>query len=311
MAKVRVPASTSNLGPGFDTLGLALRLYLEVEAEVREEGVDDCACVAAEGEGAAGLPRSRENMICRAFHLAAAREGVKPPPVFFRVRNEIPVTRGLGSSAAAAVAGISAFEAVTGHAIPLDRLFAYGLEMEGHCDNFGASVLGGLVTACSVEGRPPLVVRRDWPEELRAVLVIPNVHLRTSAARGILPQSVPRKDAIFDVQRVSLFHAAIAERRYDLLGEAMRDALHQPYRESLLPGLREVFALEPDDKMLGVALSGAGSAVIALATGDFDAVAARVERCFAEHGVETETLVLGIDPDGRRVMGERASETGA
>lgn len=304
MITVKVPASTSNLGPGFDCLGLALRLYLEVDVELRDEPVDARACVEVEGEGASGFPRSRENLICRAFHLAAAREGVPAPNVFFRVRNEIPVARGLGSSAVAAVAGVSAFEAVTGRRIPHDRLFAYGLEIEGHCDNFGASVLGGLVTACSAEGRPPVVVRRDWPDDLRAVLVVPNVHLRTSAARGILPHSVPRKDAIFNVQRVALFHAALAEGRYDLIGEAMRDTLHQPYRESLLPGLRDVFALEPDDQMLGVCLSGAGSAVLAFATGSFDEVGARIASCFARHGVETETRVLEIDADGRRVLAE-------
>src|SRR5262245_36803888 len=131
MATIRVPASTSNLGAGFDAFGLALKLYLEVRVELREADAVDCVCVDVEGEGEGELPRTADNLICRAFRLAAEREGVRPPPVAFRVRNEIPLARGLGSSAAAAVAGFSALEAATGRTLPPERLLAYGLEMEG------------------------------------------------------------------------------------------------------------------------------------------------------------------------------------
>jgi homoserine kinase len=298
IATIRVPASTSNLGPGFDTLGLALKLYLDVD--VLAAGPAGGLEVDVEGEGAAGVPRTGENLLHRAYDLAAARGGVDAPAVCFRARSEIPVSRGLGSSAAAVVAGFSAFEAVTGRELSLDRLLELGHEIEGHCDNVAPSILGGLVTTWTPEAGPPGALRREWPAHIRAVVVIPELHLRTAEAREVLPRSVPRGDAIFNLQRVALFHAALAEGRWDLIGEAMRDRLHQPYREPLLPGLREALELEPDGALLGVALSGAGSAVLAFAASEFEAVGARVAACFARHGVGTSTRVLEVDPHGRQ-----------
>jgi homoserine kinase len=302
MVTVRVPASTSNLGPGFDTLGLALGLYIEVSAEVCADAVEGGGLIEVEGEGLAELPRTHENLVYRAYRLAASREGVEAPPLRMRIRSDIPLARGLGSSAAAAVAGISIFEAITARWLPLARVLELGFEMEGHCDNFAASILGGLVTACTPAGRPPVAVSTAWPAELRAVLVIPDVHMRTAAARGILPRTVLREDAIFNVQRVALLHAALRERRWDLLRDAMRDRLHQPYRASLVPGLQEVFELEPEGSLLGVAMSGAGSGVIALAVSDFDAVGARIARCFAAHNVATTIKVLDVDTVGRTLV---------
>ncbi len=296
---IRVPASTSNLGAGFDTFGLALALYLDVMVEPCEP--DEAGTIASvEGEGADELPTTADNVINEAYQLAATREGVTAPSVRFSVRNEIPVTRGLGSSAAAAVAGLAAFEAATGRPLSDERLIELGDEMEGHPDNIAASTLGGFVSCCAVEGRPPVVVRGEWPAALRAVLVIPDVPLPTSEARRVLPDSVPRADAIYNLQRATLFQAALAAGRWDALGEAMRDRLHQPYREHLLPGLAEVFALEPGGPLVGVAMSGAGSAVIALATDEFEAVGARIARCFVNHDISTTVRVLDADPRGRR-----------
>ena len=302
MITIRVPASTSNLGAGFDTFGLALELYLDVTVEPCDDPARDGAIVAVEGEGAGELPETSDNLVNVAYRLAGVREGVASPPACFRVRNEIPVSRGLGSSAAAAVAGFVAFEVMTGVAIPEERLLAYGVEIEGHSDNVAASALGGFVTCCTVDRDVPAVVRTEWPAEIRAVVVVPEVPLSTEEARRILPGAVPRRDAIFDVQRAALFNAALGARRWDLLGEAMRDRLHQPYREVLLPGLSEALALEPSGAMLGVAMSGAGSAVLALATGDYEAAGDRIARCFASHGVASRVLVLAADHAGRRVL---------
>ena len=302
MTTIRVPGSTSNLGAGFDTLGLALELYLDVTPEPCDDPSLDGTIVDIEGDGAASLDRSAANLVNVAYRLAATREGVTPPPVRFTMRNEIPVSRGLGSSAAAVVAGIAAFEVMSGRTIAPERRLAYGVELEGHCDNVGPSTVGGFLTCCTLGREIPAVVRQDWPEELRAVVVIPSVPLDTAEARRILPRDVPREDAIYNVQRATLFVAAVAERRWDLLGEAMRDRLHQPYRSGLLPGLADVFALEPEGAMLGVAMSGAGSAVLALATESFEEVGRRVATCFERHGVQTLVRVLSADGVGRRFL---------
>jgi len=298
VARIRVPASTSNLGPGFDTLGLALSLYLDVDVEPCDDQSIAGSIVSVEGEGAADLPRTSDNMIHDAFRHAAEREGVAPPPVVFRVRNEIPVARGLGSSAAAVVAGLSAFAIASGREVSAERILEYGTEIEQHADNIAPSLFGGLLACCTRVGGPPVVVRSEWPAELGIVLVIPDIQLLTSEARRILPDSVPRADAIFNVQRAALFVTAIAEHRWDALGEAMRDRLHQPYRERLLPGLAEVLALEPTDGLVGVALSGAGSAVLALATDRHEQVGARVAACFETRGVAVTVRRLHADARG-------------
>jgi homoserine kinase len=298
---IRVPASTSNLGAGFDTFGLALALYLDVAVVACDD--PDLAGTIVEVDGESGeIPTSAENLVHVAYRLAAAREQVEAPAVCFRMRNEIPVSRGLGSSAAAVVAGLTAFEVVTGRAMSTDQLIAYGVEVEGHADNVAPALLGGFVTCCTVGVETPVVARREWPAELRAVVVVPDVSIATAEARRILPETVPRRDAIFNAQRAALFVAALDEGRWASLGEAMRDRLHQPYREALLPGLAEALAMPAEGPLVGVAMSGSGSAVLALATGEHEAVGARIAECFTRNGVAASVLVLEADSHGRRVI---------
>lgn len=302
MITIRVPASTSNLGAGFDTFGLALGLYLDVTVEHCDDPAVAGTIVEVEGEGVREIPTSVENLVNVAYRLAAAREGVGAPRVCFRVRNEIPVSRGLGSSAAAVVAGLTAFEIVTDTALSESRLITYGVEIEGHADNVAASLVGGFVTCLTAGVDVPIVARRAWPSQLRAVLVVPDVPMSTAEARRILPKHVARDDAIFNAQRAALFIAALDEGRWDSLGEAMRDRLHQPYREALLPGLAEALAVEVGGPLVGVALSGAGSSVLALATCDFDEIGVQIANCFSRHGTAATVHVLDADRNGRRVL---------
>src|SRR5438105_1275856 len=261
--EVRVPASTSNLGAGFDCFGLALRLYLTVRARIAPETSDPCR-VRSTGEGrGAVLPNDGENLIFRAMCLAAEREGLSLPHVRLAVRNEIPLGRGLGSSAAAIVAGLSLSAALSGRELPDETLLRYAAELEGHADNVAASLLGGWVTTCVREDGGVLAVKRRWPQDIKLVVVSPHVSLETERARAALPREVVRADAVHNLQRAALFGAAIEERADELLWEATRDRLHQPHREHLVPGLADALSTPRRPGLLGLALSGAGPSVLA------------------------------------------------
>lgn len=302
--EVRVPASTSNLGAGFDCFGLALRLYLTVRATVAPEAAEPCRVRSSgEGEGAA-LPRSAENLIFRAMCVAAAREGLSLPPVRLAVRNEIPLGRGLGSSAAAIVAGLTLGAALCGRELADETLLRRATELEGHADNVAAALCGGWVTTCVTEDGGVLAVKRRWPRDLKIVVVSPHVSLDTAHARAALPPLVGRADAVHNLQRAALFSAAIEERADDLLWEAMRDRLHQPHRRHLVPGLAEALDTPRLPGLVGLALSGAGPSVLAIARDRFEEIGAAIAGGFRGKGVEAASRLLEVDEDGRRT-GER------
>ncbi len=297
--QIRVPASTSNLGPGFDSLGLALSLYLTVE--VGTSNVSNTS-FTFEGEGANDLNSAAEdNLIFRAMQYIAGREGVELKPARFHVTNEIPLARGLGSSAAAILAGFSAFEVVTGTRLPEQKLLDYATEMEHHSDNVAAALLGSFVVSSVDEAGRVCAIRMPFSNELRAIVAIPDFKVRTEEARGVVPMQVSRQAAVFNIQRAALFVAALAERRYELLREAMRDQLHQPYRAPLVPGLEKVLQLQGIPGLVGAALSGSGPTVFALATDDIESVKAALTACFTVSGIECAAYTLDIDTDGRRM----------
>jgi homoserine kinase len=278
MAKTEiiVPASTSNLGASFDTCGLALSLYLRVEVEPTGGPFQ----IIPSGEGADKVPRDDSNLIIRAALFAAQQRKQTLPGATLRVDSQIPLSRGLGSSSSAIIAGLSAYEALTGDKLSQQDFFDYALHFEGHGDNLAPSTLGGMVIAVvkdytdfsGTERRSLITVRRQWPEEIGIVVCIPEIELETAKMRSVLPRMVTRPDAIFNLQRGALLQAAIAEREFSLINEALRDRLHQPYRAPLAPGLEEVLALNDQTEtcpgLLGVAISGAGSTLIALTLGD-------------------------------------------
>jgi homoserine kinase len=297
---VRVPASTANLGAGFDCFALALELYLEVRARIAPDKIKT-GRVAVSGEGAVSLPAGGDNLILRAMQFVAEREGFILPPLSLDVRNAIPLCRGLGSSGAAIVAGAVLGAAIARKKIPSEKLLRYAAELEGHADNVAAALLGGWVTiATSADG--PIVVRQSWPGEIRAVVVSPDAQVDTHKAREFLAKEISREDAVFNLQRAALFGAALAKRRYDLLGEAMRDRLHQPQRQSLVPGLAEALAIPPQPGLLGVALSGSGPSVLALATARHKEIGAAIVAAFAQHGVRAAARILAIDAKGAQIL---------
>jgi len=296
--QVRLPASTSNLGPGFDCFGLALKLYLTIRAVPLAKASVECRVRTTGARENATLPRNATNLIYRAMSFAAKRESLTLPPIDLAVHNDIPLASGLGSSAAAIVGGIKLAGMLNDAELSNQTIQNYATEFEGHPDNVGASLFGGFVTSCVGADGNVSSVRFDWPAKIRVIVVSPHSQLPTHVARAALPRTLSRNDAVFNLQRSSLFTAALATKRYDLFVEAMRDRLHQPRRESLVPGLAEALRLPSAKGLLGIALSGAGPSIIALVTDNEESIAKKMSECFSAHKIRSTTRVLEVDNQG-------------
>ena len=298
--EVCVPASTSNLGAGFDCFGLSLQLYLTVRAVVLPESAGPLRLRCLSGEENSPLPRTAENLIFRAMSFAAEREGLTLPSVRLAVSNEIPLGRGLGSSAAAIVAGISLCGLLCGRELSPDTVLRYATELEGHGDNVAASLHGGWVVTCVKEDGDVIALKQSWPSDLKVIVISPHATLETNHARAVLPKMIAREDAVHNIQRAALFGAALAERAYDHLWEAMRDRLHQAHRPHLIPGLAEALATPRLPGLAGLALSGAGPSVVALAWDNFNEIGEMIASSFETRGIRTTVRLLEVDHDGIR-----------
>ena len=302
--KIVIPASTSNLGASFDACGLALSLYLRVTVEPGNGGFE----IVASGEGADRVPRDETNLIARVARFVADDRGKKLEGARLLVHSEIPLARGLGSSSSAIIAGISVYEALSGERLNDEEILGYALRFEDHGDNLAPSLLGGLVVACVVEtdqDRSLKTIKREWPERVKLVLAIPDYEMDTREMREVLPGQVSLSDAVFNVQRAALLQAAISEERFDLFSEALRDRLHQSHRVADRPGLGEVLRMndETDNHpgLLGVAMSGAGSTMIAFATENFGRIGQAMSDRFRERDVRALTIEVEVDKRGRSV----------
>ena len=263
-ATVEVPATSANLGAGFDCLAVALALTNKITLEVRSWSRGQIE-LTVDGEGSGELTEDRENRFVQGVE-AAMREarGELPEGVGWRVemRNEIPLARGLGSSAAATVGGLIAANALLGGPLASHDVLRLAAEIEGHPDNAAAALLGGFVVSAASNGAIE-AVRFDAPRDLRAVLFIPDLRLSTTEMREVLPDVVPRADAVANLAAVAAGVAGLATRRYDLLRLLTVDRLHEPYRAALYPALPRLVEAALEAGALGASLSGAGSAVIA------------------------------------------------
>ncbi len=310
--EVRVPASTANLGSGFDCFGLALQLHLTVRATVVPEADERCRIRSRGEDGSALLPRTAEkNLIVRAMRFAAERQGLTLPPMRLAVHNGIPLASGLGSSAAAIVAGISLCALISGSQIPDETALGYATELEGHADNVAAALHGGLVITCVIPSGGVLALKKPWPLEIRVVVVTPRVTVETVHARAVLPPAVSRADAVHNLQRAALFTAALEQGRHDLLWEAMQDRLHQPHRQGLVPGLAEALATPRLPGLLGVSLSGAGPSVLAFAQSHLEQIGEAIAEPFRKHGIQTTVRNLAVDEHGRQTTDSSRGQAGS
>lgn len=285
-----VPASIGNLGPGFDTLGLAVSLYLRVRVTRR----------ADDGRGRLvthfldGLPAG-QNRIERAFEALPARS-TQLPSLEVEVRSDIPQRAGLGSSAAATIAGLRLRELVDGRR-PVDELMSVANSLERHPDNAAAALFGGLTASCVVEGGRVTVGRWKWPARWRVLVATPDAGLSTAASRQALPAAVPLADAVFNLQRLARLLGAVQSRNAADLAGAFEDRCHQPYRQPLVPALGRALALKHPD-VLGVCLAGAGPSVVVFARRNVAAIARLLGAIYEEDGLACTVRTLGVHEEG-------------
>jgi len=291
--KVKVPATTANLGAGFDTFGLALTLYNEFEVE-EYEGV-----VIETYPKNPFLEKPENNLFVQVLKYACEKRGKTFHGAKVKQTTNIPVARGLGSSATAIVAGILVSSAVSKVELTDERFFEIAYRFEPHPDNLLPAWKGGFITALVDNGKT-YYQRVNFPDEIKAVVVVPGFELSTEKARSVLPETIPLKDGIFNLQRASLF-LALENRNYQLLKIAMEDKLHQPYRKELIPGFDHVVSAALGAGALGASLSGAGPTVLALGTENFEQIGSAMVEAFKKHGIESEYKLLGIDHKGAEI----------
>jgi homoserine kinase len=289
---VRVPATTANLGSGFDILGLALQLYNVFTMTITSEPGWRVRLPPG-----ARFPSDDRNLVFRAARALFTRVGVPPPGLHLSLTMHIPLARGLGSSSSAIVGGLLAANQLTGNTVDRATLLGMAVALEGHPDNVTPALIGGLTLSYTVEAQHHYVTL-PFPHDLTLVVAIPGFELSTAQARAVLPAQVDRAAAIFNGSRTALFVHALHSRQYALLATAMDDRLHQPYRAALVPGMPAAIAAGYAAGACGVALSGAGPTLLAIAATAPDAVAHALHQAFAQHGVTCRTRLLHADTTG-------------
>ncbi|MDR0648399.1 MAG: homoserine kinase [Synergistaceae bacterium] len=298
--RVRTPATSANLGAGFDTIGMALSLYnIFSITETLPSGEFRSDTV---GEGARELSDMKSNMVIQSYLAACGHWGVEGKGFGLVSNNAIPFSRGLGSSAAAVVAGVLIADALNGINAPEDELLRAMTRIEGHPDNVAPCYLGGMTVSCWDGENLRYVRLPSLPDDMYAVVAVPDVKVRTSDARDALPEKVEFMDAVFNLGRAALLAAAWATGEWDLLSWGMDDRLHQQYRAKLFPGGDVIMdRVRSIPGCLGVAISGSGPSVLALVRGKPRRTAETMCRTFSEHGVESLFFVLECNKGGARV----------
>lgn len=295
MRTITIPATSANLGPGFDCLGLALSCYNSVSFDFMQSGLT----IDLQNTDLGRIPADERNLIYRVFADTLRRYGRAVPGVHFAQKNGIPAMRGMGSSAACVVAGVVMANEYLGQTLDIQQMIDLCTEHEGHPDNILPALLGGFTVGCMDEKRVRYA-RFTPPENLLCAVFIPPFSLSTRKARAALPELVTLKDAVFNLSHASLLTAAIASGQIELLQYAMRDTLHQPYRMPLVPGYAEIVRIAQDAGAMATCLSGAGPTMISFlksSEGFLDAVKPELKAL----GGGWKVRLLHIDPYGYRV----------
>lgn len=294
--EVRVPATSANLGPGFDALGMALSIYLECRFKPSSELV-----IRPSGRDAQMISTGPENLIWQTALQVSEHTNRPMPMIELRVHNDIPIGKGLGSSAAALVAGVVIADEVLGLGWDRHKILDEAARIEGHPDNVAAAALGSIVASAIDTDGITRAVRMQLPARYGVAIIVPDFILPTSEARAVLPQTYSRADAVFNIQRASLLIAAMLTQTTDAFHEALMDRLHQPYRARLVPGLAEMLELRAEG-LLGCALSGAGPSVLVFYERGHEPVCEQMRAIFGKHGHGSEILWSHIPDHGYDIL---------
>ena len=304
LVRVKAPATTANMGPGYDCLGMALDVWNTIEIEVLDSGEP---VVEVTGEGAGELETGRDNLVYRSMEFLFQDAEQEMPMVRIRCDNAIPLARGMGSSAAAIAGGLVAANAICSQDYTPNDLLEMAATIEGHPDNVAAAVLGGMQLVISdktEEGRRLYTVPINVPPELHAVVFVPQVRITTEDARAVLPEKVTVADAVHNMGRVGLLVASMATNHPEYLAIATQDLLHQPYRQPLFPAMKVIFKAALDAGALGVFLSGSGSTVLALTQGREMTVAYEMAEAARQASVEGNVSVTQPTVRGAHLIGQ-------
>lgn len=307
---VKVPATTANLGPGFDCLGMALPIYNTVTIEetvLPGTGIEINVMADSDSIDQISLdhvPTDENSIVYKAVELLYNSIGQTPSELKINIQSNIPVARGLGSSSAVIVGALIAANELLGRPADEVALLSIACEIEGHPDNITPAIVGGLVISSLEDDGSVAYSKLYWPSDWKITVCVPDFELSTDIARSVLPKDVPMKDAIFNAQRLAMFVQAVHTKDSELMKLALHDKLHQPYRMKLVPGLDKIIDnLRYFDNVLGCVLSGAGSSILIISEkGDLDKIRDVVKDTWADQNIKCNIRTLSVENNGAQVI---------
>lgn len=309
---VKVPATTANIGPGFDCMGMALPIYNTITIEETVLPGTGIEINAINNDSTADnlmfehIPMDETSIIYKAVELLYNSIGQTPSELKITVQSQIPIARGLGSSASVIVGGLLAANELLGHPADEVALLSIATEVEGHPDNVTPAIVGGLCITSQEDDGTILYRKLNWPEEWNITICIPDYELSTDISRSVLPKEVPMGDAVFNAKRLAMFVEAVNTKDAELMKIALQDKLHQPYRMKLVPGLDKIIEnLKHEENVLGCVLSGAGPAILVISQkNDLDKIKSIVKETWEDMNVKVNIMTLPVEPQGAQIVSE-------
>lgn len=309
---VKVPATTANIGPGFDCMGMALPIYNTITIEETVlPGTGVNINVIADGSSVDELalehvPLDENSLVYKAVEVLYNSIGQTPSELQITIKSGIPVARGLGSSASVIIGALVAANELLGNPADEPALLSIACEIEGHPDNITPALVGGLVISSQEDDGSVVYRKLKWPQEWAITVCVPDFELSTDIARSVLPKEVPMKDAVFNAQRMAMFIQAVHTEDSELMKLALKDKLHQPYRMKLIQGLDKIHdSLKHIESVLGCVLSGAGSSILVISLkDDIDRIKNIVRDTWADQNIKCDIKTLNVESNGATIVSD-------